>query len=420
MTDLSNFWEEEETPALPKTSLANTVNIGEGLISTDASDEEGGLTIDELLLYMLEKKASDLHLSARNHPLLRINGDMLPTTSFPILTGSQIDTLIYDIMNETQRTIFEKHHDLDFAYAIPGRSRFRINVMKQRGQTGVVIRAIPNIIKSVEALGLPEEINKFAFLPRGLVLVTGPTGSGKSTTLAAIIDKANSGRKANIITIEDPIEFSHENKASVVSQREVGTDTDSFEAALKHALRQDPDIILVGEMRDLETIQTAITAAETGHLVFGTLHTQSAAETISRIIDVFPDGSKEQIRQQLGSTIQAIVCQTLIKSRDGGRVAALEIMKGTSAIKNLIRKNQIAQIPSYIETNSNIGMVSLDQSLEELVREGKVRIDEAAEKSTHVDEFYNKFGNEEDVRAIRRKEDAAERGFTRKYDGGVA
>jgi twitching motility protein PilT len=411
--DLSNFWEAEEEISLPKTSIAETLKIGETLTVSEEPEEE--LHIDELLKYMLKKGASDLHLAARNHPILRIDGDIVRTTDYPILTGNQIDTLMYQIMTEPQKATFEKHNDLDFAYALPGYSRFRINILKQRGQTGAVIRAIPNIIKSVEALGLPEEINKFAFLPRGLVLVTGPTGSGKSTTLAAIIDKANSGRRSNIITIEDPIEFAHEDKASVVSQREVGTDTESFASALKHALRQDPDIILVGEMRDLETIQTAITAAETGHLVFGTLHTQSAAETISRIIDVFPDGSKEQIRQQLGSTVQAIICQTLLKSRKGkGRVAALEIMKGTNAIRNLIRKNQIAQIPSYIETNSGVGMISLDQSLEALVRAGKIRIDEAAEKATNVEEFYNKFGNEEEVRAIRRQEEADLKGF-----GGV-
>lgn len=401
--DLSSFWDDETTTG---ESLAQTHTVGDEI--SDVVTSEGDFTIDDLLNDMLDRGASDLHLSAKLQPVIRVNGDMTPMVEYPVLSGNQIDTLMYAIMSESQRNQFEKHHELDFAYAIPGRSRFRVNVLRQRQQTGSVIRAIPNIIKSTEALGLPEELNKFAFYPRGLVLVTGPTGSGKSTTLAAIIDKANRARQANIITIEDPIEFSHENKNSVISQREIGTDTDSFAEALKHALRQDPDIILVGEMRDLETISTAITAAETGHLVFGTLHTQSAAETISRIIDVFPDGAKEQVRQQLGSTIQAIVCQTLVKTRDGGRAAALEIMKGIPSIKNLVRKNQIAQIRTYIETGSKEGMRTLDQSLEELVKTGRVKLDVAAEKAQDIDDFYGKFGNEEELRAIRRREDANE------------
>ena len=350
--------------------------------------------------------ASDLHLTAKTKPMIRVNGDITPIDSYPVLTSGQIQELMYAVMNATQKAAFEKTHEMDFAHAIPGRSRFRVNVLRQRQQTGSVIRAIPNVIKPIEALGLSEELNKFAYLPRGLVLVTGPTGSGKSTTLAAIIDRANRARQANIITIEDPIEFAHENKNSIISQREIGVDTDSFGEALKHALRQDPDIILVGEMRDLETIQTAITAAETGHLVFGTLHTQSAAETISRIIDVFPEGSKAQVQQQLGSTIQGIVCQSLVKNRDGKRVAALEIMKGTSGIRNLIRKNQIAQIRTYIETGSKDGMQTMDQHLEELVKAGKVKIDIAAEKAHDLDDFYAKFGTEEDIKAIRRSEDA--------------
>lgn len=413
MTDLSNFWDDDDTsltkkPTLPGaepkvSGLAHVQSLGDDIISD--FDEQEEFTIDDLLNDMLDREASDLHLSAKLPPMVRVHGDMTPMTEYPTLTGNQIDTLMYAIMSENQRNQFEKHHELDFAYAIPGRSRFRVNVLRQRQQTGAVIRAIPNIIKSTEALGLPTDIEKFAFLPRGLVLVTGPTGSGKSTTLAAIIDKANRERKANIITIEDPIEFSHENKSSVVSQREIGTDTDSFSEALKHALRQDPDIILVGEMRDLETIQTAITAAETGHLVFGTLHTQSAPETISRIIDVFPEGAKDQVRQQLGATVQGIICQTLVKTKDGKRAAALEVMKGLPSIRNLIRKSQIEQIKTYIETGTKHGMITLDQSLENLVREGRVKIDDAAEKSSDPEEFYKKFGTEEDVRAIRRKEE---------------
>jgi len=409
--ELSSFWgkESDEPTALPareekRTSLVQNQDFGSDVESSYS--EEGAFTIDDLLNNMLDMGASDLHLSARTMPMIRVNGDMTPMDGYPVLTSSQIEGLMYAIMNTHHRNAFEKTHELDFAHSIAGRSRFRVNVLRQRQQTGSVIRAIPNVIKPIEALGLSEELNKFAYLPRGLVLVTGPTGSGKSTTLAAIIDRANRSRQANIITIEDPIEFSHENKKSIISQREIGVDTDSFQEALKHALRQDPDIILVGEMRDLETIQTAITAAETGHLVFGTLHTQSAPETISRIIDVFPDGSKEQVRQQLGATIQGIVCQTLVKTRDGKRAAALEIMKGTPSIRNLVRKNQISQIRTYVETGSKDGMQTMDQHLEQLVRDGRVKIDIAAEKAHDLEEFYKKFGSEEDVKSIRRAEDA--------------
>lgn len=408
--ELSNFWGSgsSDSPALPGREVRKSQAVMPDFdteIASEYDENEEAYTIDDLLNVMLDKGASDLHLSSKTKPMIRVNGDMTPLDEYPILTSEQIRELMYPIMKETHRSTFERTHELDFAHAIPGRSRFRVNMLQQRQQTGAVIRAIPNVIKPIEALGLPEELNKFAYLPRGLVLVTGPTGSGKSTTLAAIIDRANRSRKANIITIEDPIEFSHENKNSVISQREIGVDTDSFSEALKHALRQDPDIILVGEMRDLETISTAITAAETGHLVFGTLHTQSAAETISRIIDVFPDGSKEQVRQQLGSTIQGIVCQTLVKTRDGKRAAALEIMKGTPGIRNLIRKNQIAQIRSYIETGSDNGMQTMDQHLIQLVEEGRVKLDIAAEKSYDMENFYNHFGDEEKIRDIRRRED---------------
>lgn len=387
-----------------KPSIAAKQQVVDDVFSSE-EDNLSDVSIDELLKKMISLNASDLHLSAKLPPMIRVNGDIQKLEGYPVLTGRQIYELLGTIMSEKNKMFFDKSHELDFAYSIPGLSRFRVNVLQQREQAGSVIRAIPNKIKSSEELGLPEELNKLAYLPRGLVLVTGPTGSGKSTTLAAIIDRANRSRRDHIITIEDPIEFVHENQQSIVTQREIGVDTESFPHALKASLREDPDIILVGEMRDLETISTAITAAETGHLVFGTLHTQSAPETISRIIDVFPDGAKEQVRQQLGSTIQGIICQTLVKTVSGGRAAAIEYMRGIPSIRNQIRKNSIASIKQTIETGKIHGMQTLDQDLERLVKEGKVKIDVAAEKSSEIEEFYKKFGNEEDIAKIRRRED---------------
>lgn len=390
-------------PVVAKKSSATRPTIEEDVYVSVTP--HAAIHIDELLTHMISIGASDLHLTAKMPPMTRIHGDITPIEGYPVFTGYQLDELLQKIITPENQAKFDQSHELDFAYSIPNLSRFRVNVLKQRQQTGAVIRAIPNEIKSTEELGLPENLNELAMLPRGLVLVTGPTGSGKSTTLAAIIDKANRVRKDHIITIEDPIEFAHENKNCIVTQRELGIDTNSFPSALKAALREDPDIILVGEMRDLETIQTAITAAETGHLVFGTLHTQSAAETISRIVDVFPDSSKEQVRQQLGSTIQGIICQTLVKTVDGKRAAAIEYMKGIPSIRNLIRKNSTAQIKGYIEMGSKHGMKTLDQDLIRLVDEKKVKLDIAAEKAVDIEEFYRHFGDEEKLNRIRREED---------------
>lgn len=407
----SGFWsqspDEDSFTDAPqeefRESIAAKQTMVSDIFSTESSSDE--LNLDDLLRLTIKLGASDLHLSAKLPPMIRVNGDLTRIEGYAALNGRQIDALLNAIISDKHRLQYDKTHELDFAYSISGLSRFRVNVLKQQGQAGSVIRAIPNEIKSAEQLGLPAELNKLAHLPRGLVLVTGPTGSGKSTTLAAIIDRANRMRHDHIITIEDPIEFVHQHQNCIVTQREVGVDTDSFPNALKASLREDPDIIMVGEMRDLETIQTAITAAETGHLVFGTLHTQSAAETISRVVDVFPDSSKEQVRQQLGSTIQGIVCQTLVKTVDGKRAAAIEYMKGLPSIRNLIRKGNIDQIKTYIETGSKDGMRTLDQDLDRLVRSGKVKIDVAADKAADIEEFYRKFGTPEDIARIRRKED---------------
>lgn len=363
------------------------------------------LTLDELLLKLLDNGSSDLHLSAGSPPMMRKNGDIQPIIGYNSLSSAQIQRMLFSIMSPEQQTVYMRDHDLDLAYSIPNKSRFRVNVLQQRGKAGSVIRVIPNEIKSLEQLGMPSGLADFAHLPRGLVLVTGPTGSGKSTTLAAIIDAANRTRKDHILTIEDPIEFVHENRNCIITQREIGADTASFPEALKRALREDPDIILVGELRDPETIAIAITAAETGHLVFGTLHTQSASETMSRIIDSFPDGGKEQVRAQLASTIQGIVCQTLVKTIDGrGRVAAMEVLKGEPSVRALIRKGAESQIRSALETGKAKGMQTLDMSLMDLVKVDKIGVDEAANRSTNADEFYRQLGGDGEVARIRRRQ----------------
>ena len=338
-----------------------------GIVSVERSGgghAEPEVAIDEVLLYLLEKGGSDLHLSVNSPPMIRVHGELEAVPGYRALTAQQLQESIYSILTDRQKQRFEETKELDLAYEMPGAARFRVNLMQQRGAISAVLRAIPWEILPLDALNMPPILGDFADLPRGLVLVTGPTGSGKSTTLAAIIDKANRTRKGHIITIEDPIEFVHQHRLSVVNQREVGQDTMSFEAALKHALRQDPDIILVGEMRDLETISIALTAAETGHLVFGTLHTSSAATTIDRIIDVFPPSQQQQIRTQLANSVQAIVCQTLCRTSDGkGRVAATEVMVATPAIRNLIREGKLQSIPSALQTGSRFGMHTLNQDL---------------------------------------------------------
>lgn len=344
--------------------------------------------IDTILTDLVRSGGSDLHLSAGAPPMIRVDGELEPIKGSDALTAHTAQTMVYSLLSDRQRKTFEEERELDLAYELPGVARFRVNVMQQRGTVGAVLRVIPWEILPLDALNMPPEIGDLAALPRGLVLVTGPTGSGKSTTLAALVDKANRSRKAHIITIEDPIEFVHENQQSRVSQREVGEDTRSFANALKHALRQDPDIILVGEMRDLETISIALTAAETGHLVLGTLHTSSAASTIDRIIDVFPPGQQSQVRTQLAASLEAVVCQTLCKTVDEkGRIAATEVMISTPAIRNLIREGKLQSIPSSLQTGSRIGMHTLNQDLAQLVSSARITYETALSKCSDVAEL---------------------------------
>ncbi|MGV8847742.1 MAG: type IV pilus twitching motility protein PilT [Tessaracoccus sp.] len=337
--------------------------------------------LDPLLLHLLEVGGSDLHLSAGSPPRVRVRGDMSVVAKTEVLTPATIETAIYAILNAKQQKTFEENLELDFAYSIQGEGRFRANIFRQRGSVGAVFRTIPWEIKSLESLNMPDILSTFSTMPRGLVLVTGPTGSGKSTTLAAIIDQANRTRAAHIMTIEDPIEFLHEHRLSVVNQREVGEDTKSFAEALKRVLRQDPDIILVGELRDLETISVALTAAETGHLVFATLHTQSAAETITRLVDVFPPGQQSQVRTQLSATLQAVVCQELCKTSDGnGRIAAVEIMICDTGIRAMIRDGKLQQISGALETGARLGSQTLNQHLARLVLGGQIDYEVALDK----------------------------------------
>jgi len=326
------------------------------------------MDISELLAFSVKNKASDLHLSAGLPPMIRVHGDVR-RINLPPLEHKDVHGMIYDIMNDGQRKQYEEMLECDFSFAIPGLARFRVNAFNQERGASAVMRTIPSKILSLEELNAPKIFAELAMKPRGLVLVTGPTGSGKSTTLAAMVNHLNENEYGHILTIEDPIEFVHESKRCLINQREVGPHTLSFNNALRSALREDPDAILVGELRDLETIRLALSAAETGHLVFGTLHTSSAAKTIDRIVDVFPAEEKEMVRAMLSESLQAVISQTLLKTKDGsGRVAAHEIMIGTPAIRNLIREAKIAQMYSAIQTGSNVGMQTLDQNLTELVR----------------------------------------------------
>jgi len=337
------------------------------------------LEMVRLLTLAHQRGASDLHIKVGNHPIVRVNGRLARADDLPVLDTAAARALIESIMTEEQRATFRERLELDFAYSIARVSRFRVNVYQQRGSIGAAIRAIPMGVPDLETLGLPQVVKRLCALPRGLVLVTGPTGSGKSTTLAAMINHINQTRSEHIVTIEDPIEYLHRDQQSVINQREVGMDTLSFADALRHVLRQDPDVILIGEMRDLETISTAVTAAETGHLVFATLHTQSAPATVDRIIDVFPSHQQAQIRTQLAAVLEGVLSQTLAPRADGkGRVAAIEVMIATGAVRNLIREGKTHQIPTLILSGSRDGMQTLNQSLRALVDQRIITYDDAA------------------------------------------
>ncbi|MDN5620724.1 MAG: type IV pilus twitching motility protein PilT [Psychrobacter sp.] len=348
--------------------------------------EKNTLSIEDLLRFTVKHKASDLHISAGMPAMIRTDGEMT-RINMPAMIHQMVHQLIYDIMNDKQRADFEEFFETDFSFEIPNLARFRVNAFNQNRGAGAVFRTIPSKVLTMEELGMGDVFKRVSDFKRGVVLVTGPTGSGKSTTLAAMIDYINESRKEHILTIEDPIEFVHESKKSLINQREVHRDTLGFEPALRSALREDPDVILVGELRDLETIRLALTAAETGHLVFGTLHTSSAAKTIDRVIDVFPAAEKDMIRAMLSESLQAVISQTLLRRQAGGRVAAHEIMLGTPAIRNLIRENKIAQMYSAIQTGAGEGMITLDQTLKNLVAKGTISKDVARPYAKQPDAF---------------------------------
>jgi len=345
------------------------------------------MDISELLAFTVKNKASDLHLSAGLPPMIRVHGDVR-RINLPPLEHKDVHAMVYDIMNDGQRKFYEENLECDFSFAIPNLARFRVNAFVQQRGAGAVFRIIPATVLSLEELKAPKIFAEIADQPRGIVLVTGPTGSGKSTTLAAIVNYINENEHGHILTVEDPIEFVHDAKKCLINQREVGPHTLSFANALRAALREDPDVILVGEMRDLETIRLAMTAAETGHLVFGTLHTSSAAKTIDRIIDVFPAEEKEMVRSMLSESLRAVISQTLIKTKDGtGRVAAHEIMIGTPAIRNLIREGKVAQMYSAIQTGQGFGMQTLDQCMLDLVKRNVITVDEGRSRAANKDVF---------------------------------
>jgi twitching motility protein PilT len=343
--------------------------------------------IEVLLEEVVKKKASDLHLQVSLPPMLRVDGALMPVSGADPLTDEAVEALIFAILDEDQKQILLKDKEFDFSFAFGDLGRFRVNAFHERGNLAAALRLIPNEMLTVEQLGLPTVVNKFADYPRGLVLVTGPTGSGKSTTLAAMVHKINNERAAHILTIEDPIEYTHKSKKSVVVQREVHYDTYSFSAALRSSLRQDPDVVLIGEMRDLETIAAAITIAETGHLVFATLHTNSAAQSIDRMIDVFPPHQQPQIRSQLSNILMAICSQRLVPVIGGGRIAAAEILIGTPAVRNIIREGKTHQLDAVIQTGAEFGMQSMDKTLVNLIHAGTITYDEARNYAVDIDEL---------------------------------
>jgi twitching motility protein PilT len=344
------------------------------------------MDITELLAFSAKEGASDLHISAGLPPIIRIDGDVR-RINLPPMEHRQVHSLIYEIMNDKQRRDYEEFLETDFSFEVPGVARFRVNVFNQNRGAAAVFRTIPSNVLTLEQLGMGDVFRRVSLLPRGLVLVTGPTGSGKSTTLAAMVDHINENRYDHILTIEDPIEFVHQSKKCLVNQREVHRDTLGFGEALRSALREDPNVVLVGELRDLETIRLALTAAETAHLVFGTLHTTSAAKTIDRVVDVFPSGEKPMVRSMLSESLQAVISQTLLKKVGGGRVAAHEILIGTAAIRNLIREDKVAQMYSAIQTGGALGMQTLDQCLHHLVEQRLISLDIAKEKAKLPDSF---------------------------------
>jgi twitching motility protein PilT len=345
------------------------------------------LRIELLLEDVIKKKASDLHLQVGLPPMLRIDGSLTPVQGSKVLDEEMLESLVFSILDEDQKQILLKDKEFDFSFAFGDLGRFRVNAYHERGNLAAALRLIPNEILSIEELGLPNVINKFAEYPRGLVLVTGPTGSGKSTTLAALVDRINQDRATHIITIEDPIEFTHKSKTAVVVQREVHYDTYSFSAALRSSLRQDPDVVLIGEMRDLETISAAITIAETGHLVFATLHTNSASQSVDRMIDVFPPHQQPQVRAQLANMLMAICSQRLIPAIGGGRIVAAEVLIATPAVRNIIREGKSHQLEAVIQTGAEYGMQSMDKTLVQLIHNGTITYEEARNYAVDLEEL---------------------------------
>jgi len=379
------------SPAATVTAPEHTAGAGRAMRLRPSAVEvvsDGKAALDTLLHALIENKGSDLHLAVGAAPSIRVHGDLRPLPDYEPLTPDDTRMLARAVASDDQWERFERDLEFDLAYDVPGLSRFRVNLFQQRNAYGLVMRAIPHEIRPLHELGIPDQIERFAYLPRGLVLVTGPTGSGKTTTLASLLDLANRTRRDHIVTIEDPIEFLHEHKRCLVNQREVGVDTNGFAVALKHVLRQDPDIILVGELRDLETVSTAITAAETGHLVLATLHTQSAAQTIDRIIDIFPSHQQGEIRAQLSTALQGVVTQALAKRADGqGRTVICEVMFATAAIRNLIREGKNHQIPSFMQSSGGDGMLTFDQHLAQRVQQQEIGYEQALELCHSAEEF---------------------------------